>query len=245
MHKIAEGLVKLAGELGVELNTGKAVTSFVKDNQSQINGVQFADGSLKKADYYVSNMEVIPAYKKLLNEETDFIEKLEKRFEPSSSGLVLHLGVNKEYPQLAHHNFFFSADPANHFDTVFNKHELPEDPTIYLVNVNKTDETQTKPGHENIKILPHIPYIQDKPFTQEDYLQFRERVLTKLEKMGLTDLRQHIVTEDMWTPDDIEKTYGSHKGSIYGTVSNRKKIMDLSMLNTVKNMIIFILLVEP
>ena len=223
MHKIAEGLVKLAGELGVELNTGKAVTSFVKDNQSQINGVQFADGSLKKADYYVSNMEVIPAYKKLLNEETDFIEKLEKRFEPSSSGLVLHLGVNKEYPQLAHHNFFLSADPANHFDTVFNKHELPEDPTIYLVNVNKTDETQTKPGHENIKILPHIPYIQDKPFTQEDYLQFRERVLIKLEKMGLTDLRQHIMTEDMWTPDDIEKTYGSHKGSIYGTVSNRKK----------------------
>ena len=41
--------------------------------------------------------------------------------------------------------------------------------------------------------------------------------------MCLKDLRQHIVTEDMWTPDDIEKTYGSHKGSIYGTVSNRKK----------------------
>ncbi|EDP69178.1 phytoene dehydrogenase [Carnobacterium sp. AT7] len=223
MHKIADGLVKLARELDVEFHTGKAVTSLVKDNQNQIQGVQFADGSLKKADYYVSNMEVIPVYKKLLNEDTDFIDKLEKKFEPSSSGLVLHLGVSKEYPQLAHHNFFFSADPAHHFDTVFNKHELPEDPTIYLVNVNKTDPTQSKPGHENIKILPHIPYIQDKPFTKEDYLDLRERVLIKLEKMGLTDLRQHIVTEDMWTPDDIEKAYGSHKGSIYGTVSNRKK----------------------
>lgn len=223
MHKIAEGLVKLATELGVELHTGQAVKSFIKNEENQITAAQLADGSLKKADYYISNMEVIPAYQKLLLEEPAFIEKLEKRFEPSSSGLVLHLGVDKEYPQLAHHNFFFSADPYNHFDTIFNQHKLPEDPTIYLVNVNKTDASQTKPGHENIKILPHIPYIQDTPFTQEDYLNLRERVLIKLENMGLTDLRQHIVTEDMWTPDDIEKTYGSHRGSIYGTVSNRKK----------------------
>lgn len=223
MHKIAEGLVQLATEIGVELHTRKAVTAFIKDEDNQITAAQLEDGSLKKADYYVSNMEVIPAYQKLLNEEPAFIEKLEKRFEPSSSGLVLHIGVDKEYPQLAHHNFFFSADPHNHFDTVFNQHKLPEDPTIYLVNVNKTDAAQSKPGHENIKILPHIPYIQDTPFTQDDYLKLRERVLVKLENMGLTDLRQHIVTEDMWTPDDIERIYGSHKGSIYGTVSNRKK----------------------
>ncbi|MGO4370306.1 phytoene desaturase family protein, partial [Paenibacillus sp. MCAF20] len=51
----------------------------------------------------------------------------------------------------------------------------------------------------------------------------RERVLIKLERMGLTDLRKHIVTEDMWTPHDIEAAYGSHRGAIYGTVSNRKK----------------------
>lgn len=223
MHKIAEGLVKLATEIGVELHTGLGVTSFIKDGQNQISAVELADGSLRKADYYISNMEVIPAYQKLLHEEPAFIEKLEKRFEPSSSGLVIHLGVDREYPQLAHHNFFFSADPANHFDTVFNQHKLPEDPTIYLVNVNKTDKAQSKPGHENIKILPHIPYIQDEPFTYEEYLLLRERVLIKLEKMGLTDLRKHIVTEDLWTPEDIEKTYGSHKGSIYGTVSNRKK----------------------
>ncbi len=106
---------------------------------------------------------------------------------------------------------------------VFRDHELPDDPTIYLVNVNKTDPSQALPGHENIKVLPHIPYIQDKPFTQNDYIALREKVLMKLEKMGLTDLRQNIVTEDMWTPHDIERRYGSHRGSIYGTVSHCKK----------------------
>lgn len=105
---------------------------------------------------------------------------------------------------------------------MFHKHQLPEDPTIYLVNVNKTDPTQTIPGHENIKILPHIPYIPDKPFTAEEYKAFEERVLIKLEHMGLTDLKKRIVTKDIWIPEDIQKMYYSHRGAIYGTVSNRK-----------------------
>ena len=99
---------------------------------------------------------------------------------------------------------------------------MPEDPTIYLVNVNKTDPSQTVPGHENIKILPHIPYIQDKPFTEAEYAALEERVLIKLEKMGLTDLRKRTVTRNRWLPEDIQKNYYSHRGAIYGTVSNRK-----------------------
>lgn len=43
------------------------------------------------------------------------------------------------------------------------KKVLPDDPTIYLVNTNKTDHTQAPVGYENIKVLPHIPYIQDQP----------------------------------------------------------------------------------
>lgn len=96
------------------------------------------------------------------------------------------------------------------------------DPTIYVVNTNKTDKAQAPKGHENIKILPHIPYIQDNPFTESAYQELRQNVLVKLENMGLKDLRRHIVTEDMWTPHDIEETYLSHRGAIYGTLSDRK-----------------------
>lgn len=60
-----------------------------------------------------------------------------------------------------------------------------KDPTIYLVNSNKSDPTQAPEGHENLKVLPHIPYIQNQPFTEEQYSDFRERVLDKLEKWGL------------------------------------------------------------
>ena len=135
----------------------------------------------------------------------------------------MHLGVDKLYPQLAHHNFLFSNDSKRNYREVFHDKVLPQDPTIYLVNSNKSDASQAPEGHENLKVLPHIPYIQDEPFTEEQYRDFRERVLDKLEQMGLTDLRQHIIYEDIWTPHDIEQTYGSNKGAIYGVVADKKK----------------------
>lgn len=223
MHKLAEGLTKLAVEAGVQIHTGMGVVQAHASKGGKITGVELEDGSLKTADYYVSNMEVIPFYKKMVAADGKFVRKLEKKFEPSSSGLVLHLGINKTYPFLNHHNFFFSGNLKEQMEKVFKKHELPDDPTIYVVNANKTDPAQAPPGHENLKILPHIPYIQDNPFTADDYLQFEQRVLGKLERMGLDGLRDHIVTRDIWTPHDIERTYGSDRGAIYGTVSDKKK----------------------
>lgn len=61
------------------------------------------------ADYIISNMEVIPVYKYLLNFDANQINKLERKFEPASSGYVMHLGVDKSYPELQHHNFSFQV----------------------------------------------------------------------------------------------------------------------------------------
>jgi len=156
----------------------------------RVTGIVTADGEFHPADIVVSNMEVIPAYEKLLREDKELMRGLEK-FEPSCSGLVLELGLDRKYPQLAHHNFFFSDHQKEHFDTVFRKHELPPDPTIYLVAASRTDPTVAPDGCDCLKILPHIPYIDDdRPLTREDYMAFKERVLDKLERMGLENLRR-------------------------------------------------------
>ena len=100
---------------------------------------------------------------------------------------------------------------------------LPQDPTIYLVNSNKSDPTQAPEGHENLKVLPHIPYIQNQPFTEEQYSDFRERVLDKLEKWGLQTY-VNISYMKIFGRHTILNTYGSNKGAIYGVVAERRKI---------------------
>lgn len=222
MYRLAQALERLAVELGVSIRLNAEITE-IRHEGGKASGVVLANGEGVPADILVSNMEVIPAMKKLLGASPAELNSL-KKFAPSCSGLVLHLGVDTLYPQLAHHNFFYSDRPKDHFDAVFKSGRLSEDPTIYLVAPVKTDPGQAPAGCEIIKVLPHIPHLRDdQPLTPDDYLAFRERVLVKLERMGLTDLRQHIVCEEMWTPRDIQARYYSNQGSIYGVVADRFK----------------------
>jgi diapolycopene oxygenase len=221
LYHIALGLGRLMDELGIQVHLNSAVTEVRKEG-SRVTGL-VANDTFHPADIIVSNMEVIPAYEKLLAEDDAFLKTLEK-YEPSCSGLVLELGLDRQYPQLAHHNFLYSDHQKKHFHTVFRKRELPPDPTIYLVAASRTDPTVAPPGCDCLKILPHIPHIDDKrPLTRDDYLAFKERVVDKLERMGLENLRQHTVFEHCWTPLDIREQYNSNKGSIYGVVSDRFK----------------------
>lgn len=221
LYNIARGLQALLDELGVTVCLNSEVTEVRKEGGRVIGVV--AGGRFHAADIVVSNMEVIPAYERLLGEDRKFMRGL-ARFEPACSGLVLELGLDVQYPQLAHHNFFFSGDQRAHFHTVFRKRQLPPDPTIYLVAASRTDPTVAPPGCDCLKILPHIPHLNDaNPLTREDYLAFKERVVDKLERMGLQDLRSHVVFEHCWTPLDIYQQYYSNQGAIYGVVADRFK----------------------
>jgi diapolycopene oxygenase len=222
LYNIAIGFQRFMDELGITVHLNSEVTE-IRNDGSKVTGI-VANGSFHPADIVVSNMEVIPAYEKLLKESKPFVDALQKRFEPACSGLVIDLGLDCQYPQLAHHNFFFSGDQRDHFRAVFEEHRLPHDPTIYLVTASRTDPTVAPAGCDCLKILPHIPYLDDqRPLTRDDYLKYKEVVLEKLERMGLRDLRKHVAFEHVWTPIDIQARYYSNRGSIYGVVSDRWK----------------------
>lgn len=222
MYNLAAGLERLLRELGADIRLESEVASIERAGKL-VNGVTLRGGERLAADLVVCNLEVLPAHRRLLGADEGSLGRLAK-FEPSCSGLVLHLGTDRVYPQLAHHNFFYAVDQKKHFAAVFDRLELPEDPTIYLVAPTRTDPSKAPPGCDNLKILPHIPYLNDRHrYTPEDYAAFKERVLVKLERMGLEDLRRHVVVEHLWTPYDIERNYGSNAGSIYGVVSDWKK----------------------
>ena len=226
MYEFARAFERRLAEVGVQVCLGTEAVR-IERTEGRATGVTIRDAGghsrTLSADYVVSNMEVIPAAEHLLQQTPSELKKLQK-FEPACSGIIVHLGLDRVYPQLAHHNFFYSRHQDRHFDRVFHDKKLPDDPTIYLVAPTRTDPTQAPPGCDNIKILPHIPYINDRnPYTHEDCVALKELCLNKLERMGLTDLRKHVIVEDFWTPFDIQKRYGSNRGSIYGVVCDRRK----------------------
>jgi diapolycopene oxygenase len=232
MYQASVGLQKLMSELPIKIMTESELTS-VKMEGKEIVSIEINGKKTLKVDGIVSNMEAIPFYERITNEPYKNIKTLKTKYVPACSGFALHLGVSKTYPQLAHHNFFFSTSLKQNFDNIFHNHKLSSDPTIYLVAPMHTDPTQGPKDHEIIKILPHISVLDPKrPFTKEDYMTFKDHILDKLERMGLTDLRKHIVTEELWTPETIEAMYYSNQGSIYGVEANKKKNLGFKVPKT-------------
>ncbi len=221
MYNIARGFNKYMKELGITINLNSEVKRIITDNDT-VTGVE-VNNKVHDADIIVSNMEGIPAYRELLQENDRFLKKLSK-YEPACSGLVIDIGLDCQYPQLAHHNFLFSGNQKEHFNSVFNKRVMPQDPTLYLVDASKTDPSVAPKNCSGLKVLPHIPFInKSNPLTREEYIQYKENIYDKMERFGLKDIRKHIVYEHILTPLDIEKMYYSNKGSIYGVVSDLKK----------------------
>ncbi|TLS36077.1 phytoene desaturase family protein [Pseudalkalibacillus caeni] len=224
MYKIAEAMLQLCDELGVEVKTNQEVTEIVTEG-SDATALKFQDGTVVEADLFVSNLEAIPAYKKLLNNHPASEKTTEslKKYEPTVSGLVMLLGVDKKYDQLAHHNFFFSKDPEKEFREIFDEGKPAVDPTVYIGVSSKSDPDQAPEGKENLFILTHVPPLKDGESWESYREQYRNLVLNKLERMGLDDIRDHVEFDYEFIPDDIERLYGANGGSIYGVNTDRKK----------------------
>ena len=221
MQNLARGVYLLARELGVKFYFRHQVAAADISN-NKISAVSTDRGAHFSADYFLSNMEVIPFYQKITGEDEEFLSQF-SRFEPSCSGYALHLGVDKTYSRLAHHNLFFSRNPRDNYRSVFKNYNLPEDPTIYLTAPSQANSRREAEGQQYLKILVHVPYLQKEPFSPEEYEKFEERVLKKLENMGLKNLRDNIISRKALLPEDMEALYFSNRGSLYGVVADMDK----------------------
>ncbi|OUJ18789.1 Phytoene dehydrogenase family enzyme [Methanonatronarchaeum thermophilum] len=221
MYNLAIAIQKILDKHNIPVHKNVEITK-LKTTNNKITHAILDNSEEIPADLFISNMETVPTYRDLTKDK-ELATEYDNKYEASCSGLVIHLGVDKEYPMLQHHNFFFSKNQKEHFQKVFKEHKIPDDPTIYLVAPKRTDPNVAPEGHDNLKILPHIPHLTDKPPTPQQYQQLKQKVLNKLERMGLKDLQKHIVYEEHWTPRNIKKLYKSNRGSIYGVVSDKKK----------------------
>jgi phytoene desaturase len=226
MYQLALALKRLAHELGITIETCCRVERILVEH-GMARGVVFVDGSVRRCDLVVANSDVVTTHHKLLSPSVQsrrWVQRLAE-LEPSCSGFVLLLGMDKQYPQLAHHSIFFSDNYHAEFDDLFVRKQPIAQPTIYVCATTRTDSSQAPAGAENLFILVNAPYLTSASNWQRDGLAYREHILDLLasyQQIDLHDLRQHIICESMITPDDFWQRYGANAGSIYGLSSNQR-----------------------
>jgi phytoene desaturase len=220
VYSLARALERLAHELGVEICLDARVSQ-IDVQDGRVTGVRLQNGERLSAKAVIANVDVATVYERLLPRAVVPPQRLRRitAMEPSCSGLLLLLGVEGAYDQLAHHNIFFSSDYRREFDTIFRRGQPPDEPTVYVSITSKSDSDHAPSGHENWFVMVNAPAYDDRYDWQAKAGAYRERVLERLAAYGL-DVRGRIRAERMLTPLDLERLSGARRGALYGQSSS-------------------------
>ena len=215
IYAIAESLAKLATEFGVKFRYNEAVEEIIVAD-GRVTGLRTAH-DVYDFDRVVSNMDVVPTYRRLLPREPAPERTLAQP--RSSSALIFYWGIAREFPELDVHNIFFSADYQREFEAIFQEQTVADDVTVYVNITSKKTPADAPPGHENWFVMVNVPHDQGQDWPALTHTT-RAAVLRKLSQALGTDLEPLIASERTWTPPGIAADTSSFGGALYGSSSN-------------------------
>jgi phytoene desaturase len=218
-YEIARAYRRLAEELGVQIRTRTAVTRILTEHDTAV-GVVLDDGTTERADAVVADVDATTVYRELLPEMQGSARLRSWMRRPlSCSGFVMLLGIDRQYPQLMHHNIFFSSNYPAEFDAMFHQGIPSQEPTIYIAITSRTDPDHAPRGGENWFVMVNTPPVGPSWDWTRETRGYRDLIVRRLAALGL-DVRDHIRAEHILTPLDIESLTGAWRGALYGQSFN-------------------------
>jgi phytoene desaturase len=213
---LVQALVRLFQDLGGQLRLDAPVERIeVQDGQAralQVHGERLA------FDQVASNADVVHTYERLLGHVPRGLDEARrlkaKRW--SMSLFVVHFGLSRPQPQLAHHTVLFGPRYRGLIDEIFKGSALAEDFSLYLHAPCATDPSLAPPGGSSHYVLAPVPHLGQVPLDwQVEGPRLRDRILAYLEARAIPHLRRDLVTCRIFTPADFRDQLGAHLGSAF------------------------------
>lgn len=235
LYEIARALERICRGLGVEFRVNTEVTAVESGPAAtHLRAGRRYDWTVRGGGFQ-EHHEVIVCNQDVLSAQGRFLagrlgRRREKNFEEkvagadlAISGFILYLGVGRAYPQLSHHNIFFSDDYPKEFRQLFDEHRPADEPTIYVAIHSKADPDRAPPGSENWFVLVNAPALAPDGGVDWQSIApgYGDRIIERLERrFGCEGLRTHIRMRRHFTPADFQTRFLAHAGSLYGFASH-------------------------
>ena len=217
MINISKSIFDLAKRNGVKFEFNKLVNEIVVKN-NKVVGVK-VNNTMIESDFVVSNMDIVPTYKKLLKKSYQPKKVLNQ--ERSSSALIFYWGIKKTFKNLELHNILFSNNYKKEFDSIFELGTISDDPTVYI-NITSKDVVSDAPKEsENWFVMINSPNDTGQDWN-EIIKTVRKNTINKINRTLNIDIESFIEFEKVFSPKTIEKNTQSYLGSLYGSSSNNK-----------------------
>ncbi len=211
---VTQKMYEIAKNLGAKFHLDCEVKKIVVEG-NEAKGIEtskgnfFADALLLNADFAKAMTDLVEDKKR--KKWTD--KKLAKK-KYSCSTFMLYLGLDRDYPNLPHHQIYTSKNHSRNLEDIENGRITWEDPSLYVQNACVTDKSLAPKGCSTVYVLVPVPYVRENINWNEIKEDYKKIILNQVEeKLGFENLQKHIKTEMINTPLDWANI--CYRGSIF------------------------------
>lgn len=214
---IVKALVNLLHERQVPIRYNSPVTHIRVENGTA-KGVELANGEFIPADIVVSNGDAAWTYKHLVapQHRRHWTDRKIANGQYSSGLFVWYFGTNRQYHDVPHHMMVLGPRYKGLLQDIFKNHKLSKDFSLYLYRPTATDPSLAPAGCDAFYALSVVPNLSSGTNWAAISDQYRDAVATVLQDSVLPDLKQHVVSSKITTPQDFQDRLWSFKGAGFG-----------------------------
>ena len=214
---IVNALVKLLEGRKVPIRYNAPVTRIcVTDGRA--TGVELENGEVLNADIVVSNGDAAWTYRHLVEPQyrRHWTDRRIAKGKYSSGLFVWYFGTNRRYEDVPHHMMVLGPRYKGLLQDIFKNHTLSEDFSLYLYRPTATDPSLAPPGCDSFYVLSVVPNLSSGTDWPAVSAQYQDAIAGALEASVLPDLRKHVVSSRVTTPQDFQDRLWSYKGAGFG-----------------------------
>ena len=214
---IVNALVNLLEERQVPIRYNTPVTR-IRVADGRATGVELDSGEFIPADIVVSNGDAAWTYRHLVEPQhrKHWTNRRIAKGKYSSGLFVWYFGTDRRYEDVPHHMMVLGPRYKGLLQDIFKNHTLSKDFSLYLYRPTATDPSLAPPGCDSFYVLSVVPNLSSETDWPAVTAQYQDAIATALEESVLPNLRQHVVSSKVTTPQDFQDRLWSYKGAGFG-----------------------------
>jgi len=214
---IVNALVNLLEERQVPIRYNAPVTR-IRVADGRATGVELDSGEFIPADIVVSNGDAAWTYRHLVGPQhrKHWTDRRIAKGKYSSGLFVWYFGTDRRYEDVPHHMMVLGPRYKGLLQDIFKNHTLSKDFSLYLYRPTATDPSLAPPGCDSFYVLSVVPNLSSETDWPAVTAQYQDAIATALEESVLPNLRQHVVSSKVTTPQDFQDRLWSYKGAGFG-----------------------------
>jgi len=216
-NALVAALARLFQDLGGRLIVADPVQR-IDVEAGRVSGLRHADDGFEAFDAVASNADIVHTYDHLLRGTLRgrSVGRSLKRRRFSPSLFVVHFGLKRAHPDLAHHTILFGPRYRGLIDEIYGKDALADDFSLYVHSPSVSDPSVAPPGCSTHYALSPVPHLGTADIDWDvEGPRYADRILASLEARLIPGLGADLVTRRIFTPKDFERELNAWQGSAF------------------------------